>query len=140
MTSARTVKKVRTLWLALQAAHVLEAQRKEEWRVSALPSADWRYMQSYLSPDVLLHLDETMRQRGSMYDKSSIGFILIPESEEWVNASEVDLEVWLSSSKELGFGEAIDVLRSRVPNLKSRDGKRKAGRLIDELTAILSGD
>lgn len=139
MTNVRTAKKVRMLWLALQAARVLEARRKEDWKVTQLPSADWRYMQAYLSPEVLLHLDETMRQHRSMHGKPSIGIVLIPETEEWIEASEVDLEVWLSTSHD-SLGEAAAVFRSHVPKLKSRDGKRKAQRLIDELLAILRDD
>jgi hypothetical protein len=96
-------------------------------------------MQSFLSPEVLLHLNITALAANERVNIIP-GIILITDTNEVMLAKAGIIAEWLDSTGDpSGVGETLTLVRRVIPTrIKSHDGRRKAERLLDQLQQMLS--
>jgi len=133
-----TLRKLRTLHAILNAVTEGLAVTLPEGS-DMRPANDWRYLQSYLAPEVLLHLSVSGMNRPE-YVVNVPGFIVIADTGDAMIAKAVIIKEWLDSTgNPSGHGEALTAIREAIPSrIKSHDGRQKARRLLDQLSEMLS--
>lgn len=135
--SDKTRAKLEGLLLTLQTV----ATVNEAFRGGRSPhklSNDWRYLQSYLAPDVLLHLHDQSDKSSEL--RNAPGIIIIPSANVAMAADANTVQSWLESNvhaSNMKNGDIFKELETHLTKIKSRNGKAKARRLIDELKSML---
>lgn len=137
--SDRTLAKLEALLLVLRSVATVD----EGFRVGQTPqklSSDWRYLQQYLAPEILLHTHDPS------YESAAIryvpGIIIIPSVGISMAADVHKVQSWLDSNirrEDAKVGEPFKEIESLINSrIKSRDGKAKASRLLKSLKSMLS--
>lgn len=140
---SKAVAKMKALHLVLQAVNHVRGSMFDERDHGLVLSEEFRYLQNFMSPEVLLHLTAGKPRVVGEY-AGAIGVVIIPGTNEVMAATQEVVGLWLKdilTMNEDEVGRALDVLRTHVPTMiKSRDGRHKVNRLINELGQILHGE
>lgn len=104
----------------------------------ARPGNDWRFIQSWLTPEWLLHMSQDPSWTPERGIGIRLGVLVSTQIRVVIPATETAIAVWLKANSYTSGVEEVDeafsVLETHYQStIKSSDGRAKAQRLISQL-------